>query len=80
MTPKPPEAFRTIGEVSSELDVPKHVLRFWESKFPQIKPMKRGGGRRYYRSKDLALLRQVYYLLRVEGYTIAGAQKKLRGW
>ena len=60
---KTAEAFRTISEVASELDVPKHVLRFWEARFPQIRPMKRGGGRRYYRPEDLALLRGICHLL-----------------
>ena len=72
------EAFRTISEVASELDVPKHVLRFWEARFPQIRPMKRGGGRRYYRPEDLALLRGICHLLHAEGYTIKGVQKILR--
>ena len=75
---KTAEAFRTISEVASELDVPKHVLRFWEARFPQIKPMKRGGGRRYYRPEDLALLRGICHLLHAEGYTIKGVQKILR--
>lgn len=75
---KTAEAFRTISEVAGELDVPKHVLRFWEGKFPQIKPMKRGGGRRYYRPEDMALLRGICHLLRAEGYTIKGVQKILR--
>lgn len=75
---KTAEAFRTISEVAGELDVPKHVLRFWEGKFPQIKPMKRGGGRRYYRPEDMALLRGICQLLRAEGYTIKGVQKILR--
>ncbi|MDR3326134.1 MAG: MerR family transcriptional regulator [Rhodospirillaceae bacterium] len=70
-------AFRTISEVSEILDIPKHVLRFWESKFPQIKPLKRGGGRRYYRPKDLQLLKVIRDLLYNEGYTIRGAQKIL---
>jgi DNA-binding transcriptional MerR regulator len=72
------EAFRTISEVAGELDVPKHVLRFWEGRFPQIKPMKRGGGRRYYRPEDLQLLRGICHLLHAEGYTIKGVQKILR--
>lgn len=72
------DAFRTIGEVADELDVPKHVLRFWESKFPQIRPMKRGGGRRYYRPEDMELLRGIRHLLHAEGYTIKGVQKILR--
>ncbi len=72
------EAFRTISEVADELAVPKHVLRFWEAKFPQIKPMKRGGGRRYYRPEDMILLRGIRHLLHAEGYTIKGVQKILR--
>ena len=72
------EAFRTISEVAGDLDIPKHVLRFWESKFPQIRPMKRGGGRRYYRPEDLELLRGIRRLLHAEGYTIKGVQKILR--
>jgi DNA-binding transcriptional MerR regulator len=72
------EAFRTISEVADDLDVPKHVLRFWEVKFPQIRPMKRGGGRRYYRPEDLVLLRGIQHLLHAEGYTIKGVQKILR--
>lgn len=75
---KSADAFRTIGEVAEELDVPKHVLRFWEGKFPHIKPMKRGGGRRYYRPEDMELLRGIRHLLHAEGYTIKGVQKILR--
>ena len=75
---KAADAFRTISEVADELDVPKHVLRFWEIRFPQIKPMKRGGGRRYYRPADLELLRGIRHLLHNEGYTIKGVQKILR--
>ena len=75
---KTAEAFRTIGEVAEELDVPKHVLRFWEGKFPHIRPMKRGGGRRYYRPEDMELLRGIRRLLHAEGYTIKGVQKILR--
>lgn len=75
---KTAQAFRTISEVSDELDVPKHVLRFWEMKFPQIKPMKRGGGRRYYRPEDLELLSGIRHLLHAEAYTIKGVQKILR--
>jgi len=71
-------AFRTISEVAGELDVPQHVLRFWESKFAQIKPLKRGGGRRYYRPEDIDLLRSIRELLYTEGYTIRGVQKLLR--
>lgn len=72
------EAFRNIGEVSAELGVRKHVLRFWEAKFPQLKPMKRGGGRRYYRPADIQLLRGIRHLLQTAGYTIKGVQKILR--
>jgi DNA-binding transcriptional MerR regulator len=72
------EAFRNIGEVSAELGVRKHVLRFWESKFPQLKPMKRGGGRRYYRPADVLLLRGIQHLLQTASYTIKGVQKILR--
>jgi DNA-binding transcriptional MerR regulator len=75
---KAPEAFRTISEVADELEVPKHVLRFWEAKFAQLKPMKRGGGRRYYRPEDVALLRGIRFLLYNEGYTMRGVQKILR--
>jgi DNA-binding transcriptional MerR regulator len=71
-------AFRTISEVADELEVPQHVLRFWETKFPQIRPLKRGGGRRYYRPEDVVLLRRVTQLLYQEGYTIKGAQRLLR--
>ena len=71
-------AFRTISEVSKALQVPTHVLRFWESKFSSIKPLKRGGGRRYYRPEDLDLLRQIKSLLYDDGYTIKGVQKLLR--
>ena len=76
--PKSPDAFRTIGEVSEALAVPQHVLRFWETKFTQIKPLKRGGGRRYYRPEDVALLRHIRHLLHAEGYTVRGVQKLLR--
>ncbi len=72
------EAFRTISEVAVELELPQHVLRFWESKFPQLKPLKRGGGRRYYRPDDLDLLRGIRSLLYSEGLTIKGVQKILR--
>jgi DNA-binding transcriptional MerR regulator len=71
-------AFRTISEVASELNVPSHVLRFWETKFTQIRPMKRGGGRRYYRPEDIVLLKQIRSLLYDDGYTIKGVQKLLR--
>lgn len=75
---KSPEAFRTISEVADTLDVPAHVLRFWESKFPQIKPIKRGGGRRYYRPDDVNLLKGIRHLLYTEGLTIKGVQKVLK--
>ena len=75
---KSPEAFRTISEVATELDVPQHVLRFWEGRFVQIKPVKRAGGRRYYRPEDVDLLRGIRALLYREGFTIKGAQKILR--
>jgi len=71
-------AFRTISEVATELDVPQHVLRFWESKFPQVRPLKRGGGRRYYRPEDVVLLRRIRQCLYQEGYTIKGVQRLLR--
>lgn len=75
---KSDSAFRTISEVATELDIPQHVLRFWEGKFPQVKPLKRAGGRRYYRPEDVALLRRIRDLLYGEGYTIKGVQKLLR--
>jgi DNA-binding transcriptional MerR regulator len=75
---KAPDAFRTISEVADELDLPQHVLRFWESRFREIKPMKRGGGRRYYRPDDIDLLRGIRHLLYGEGYTIRGVQRILR--
>jgi DNA-binding transcriptional MerR regulator len=78
MLEKDPEAFRIISEVAEDLKVPQHVLRFWESRFPQIKPMKRGGGRRYYRPDDVDLLRGIRHLLYGEGYTIRGVQRILR--
>jgi DNA-binding transcriptional MerR regulator len=71
-------AFRTISEVSDDLDVPQHVLRFWETKFTQVRPLKRGGGRRYYRPDDIELLRRIRNLLYSDGYTIKGVQKLLR--
>ncbi len=76
--PKATDAFRNIGEVSTELGVKKHVLRFWEAKFPQLKPMKRGGGRRYYRPADVQLLRGIKHLLQTARYSIRGVQKILR--
>jgi DNA-binding transcriptional MerR regulator len=75
---KAPNAFRTISEVADELHIPQHVLRFWETKFPQVKPLKRGGGRRYYRPDDIALLRRISDLLYIQGYTIKGVQRQLR--
>ena len=77
-TTKAPNAFRTISEVAGELEVQQHVLRFWETKFTQIKPLKRGGGRRYYRPEDVALLKRIRHLLYTEGYTIKGVQKLLK--
>ncbi|ESR23281.1 MerR family transcriptional regulator [Lutibaculum baratangense] len=78
MSEKAPEAFRTISEVAEELDLPQHVLRFWETRFSQIRPMKRGGGRRYYRPEDLDLLKGIKQILYGEGYTIKGAQRILK--
>lgn len=75
---KSASAFRTISEVAGELKVEQHVLRFWESKFGQIKPLKRGGGRRYYRPEDIELLKNIHHLLYNEGYTIKGVQKLLQ--
>ena len=78
MTSKADDAFRTISEVSKILDIPAHVLRFWETKFSQVKPIKRSGGRRYYRSEDIEVLYSIRELLYNEGYTIKGAQKVLK--
>ena len=78
MAAKGPDAFRTISEVAEDLDLPQHVLRFWETRFTQIKPMKRGGGRRYYRPDDIDLLRGIRHLLYGEGYTIRGVQRILK--
>lgn len=75
---KAADAFRTISEVADELNVPKHVLRFWEGRFPQLRPMKRGGGRRLYRPEDVDLLTGIRHLLYEEGYTIKGVQKVMR--
>lgn len=75
---KSPDAFRTISEAATDLDVPQHVLRFWETRFTQIKPMKRGGGRRYYRPEDIELLKAIRHLLYGEGYTIKGVQRLLK--
>src|SRR5487761_535654 len=73
---KAPSAFRTISEVADDLHIPQHVLRFWETKFPQVRPLKRGGGRRYYRPDDIALLRRISDLLYIQGYTIKGVQRQ----
>lgn len=75
---KAPSAFRTISEVADDLQIPQHVLRFWETKFTQVKPLKRGGGRRYYRPDDIDLLRRISNLLYTQGYTIKGVQRLLR--
>ena len=75
---RPADAFRTISEVAEDLDLPQHVLRFWETRFNQIKPLKRGGGRRYYRPDDVELLRAIRHLLYGEGYTIRGVQRILK--
>ena len=75
---KSPDAFRTISEVAEDLDLPQHVLRFWETRFNQIKPMKRGGGRRYYRPQDVELIKGIKHMLYDQGYTIKGVQKLLR--
>lgn len=78
MLDKSPDAFRTISEVAEDLDLPQHVLRFWETRFTQIKPMKRGGGRRYYRPHDVELIKGIRHMLYDQGYTIKGVQKLLR--
>jgi DNA-binding transcriptional MerR regulator len=75
---KSPDAFRTIGEVSKDLVIPQHILRFWEAKFPQLRPVKRSGNRRYYRREDVDLVRRIDHLLNKQGYTIAGVQRLLR--
>ena len=75
---KSPDAFPTISEVAADLDIPQHVLRFWETRFSPIRPLKRGGGRRYYRPEDIALLRRISDLLYTQGYTIKGVQRLLR--
>lgn len=75
---KAPDAFRTIGELSAELGVAQHILRYWETRFPQLKPLQRAGNRRYYRSADVALARRIHRLLNEEGYTVKGVQKLLR--
>lgn len=76
-TGKSEQAFRTIGELASELDVPQHILRYWESRFPQLKPLQRAGNRRYYRPADVALARRIHRLLNQDGYTIRGVQQLL---
>ncbi|HRJ68958.1 MAG TPA: MerR family transcriptional regulator, partial [Beijerinckiaceae bacterium] len=78
MTDKAPDAYRTISEVAEDLDLPQHVLRFWETRFSQIRPLKRGGGRRYYRPDDVELLKGIRYLLYSEGFTIKGVQRILK--
>ena len=75
---KDPEAFRTIGELSEELGVAQHILRYWETKFPQLRPLQRAGNRRYYRPADVTLARRIHHLLSNEGYTVRGVQKLLR--
>lgn len=75
---KDPEAFRTIGELSEELGVAQHILRYWETRFPQLRPLQRAGNRRYYRPADVALARRIHQLLSNEGYTVRGVQKLLR--
>ena len=75
---KDPDALRTIGELSAELGVAQHILRYWETKFPQLKPMQRAGNRRYYRPADVELVRRIHRLLSDEGYTVKGVQKLLR--
>src|SRR5262245_1488656 len=75
---KAPSAFRTISEVADDLNVQQHVLRFWETKFSQVRPLKRGGGRRYYRPEDVDILKTIHHLLYTQGYTIKGVQKLFR--
>ena len=75
---KSPDAFRTIGELSAELGVAQHILRYWETKFPELKPLQRAGNRRYYRAADVALVRRIHRLLGEDGYTVKGVQKLLR--
>ena len=77
MADKAPGAFLTIGELSAELGVPQHILRYWETRFPKLKPLTRAGNRRYYRPEDVALARRIHQLLNVEGYTVKGVQKLL---
>lgn len=75
---KSPEAFLTIGEVAAELGIAQHILRYWETRFPQLRPLQRAGGRRYYRPEDVALVRQIHRLLSTEGYTVRGVQQLLK--
>ncbi|MFM7028360.1 MAG: MerR family transcriptional regulator [Chakrabartia sp.] len=77
MADKAPGAFLTIGELSAELGVPQHILRYWETRFPKLRPLTRAGNRRYYRPEDVALVRRIHRLLNAEGYTVKGAQKLL---
>jgi DNA-binding transcriptional MerR regulator len=79
MVDKAAGAFRTIGEISAELGLPQHILRYWETRFPQLRPMTRSGNRRYYRPEDVELVRRINHLLHVEGYTVKGVQKLLAG-
>jgi DNA-binding transcriptional MerR regulator len=76
---KSEQAFRTIGEVAAELGVPQHILRYWETRFPQVKPLQRAGNRRYYRPADVDLLRKIHRLLNQDGYTVRGVQQLLAG-
>jgi DNA-binding transcriptional MerR regulator len=76
---KSDQAFRTIGELAAELGVPQHILRYWESRFPQLRPLQRAGNRRYYRAADVALARRIHHLLNQEGYTVRGVQQLLAG-
>ena len=76
---KAPDAFRTIGELSADLGVAQHILRYWETKFPQLRPLQRAGNRRYYRPADVALAKRIHRLLNEEGYTVKGVQKLLKG-
>lgn len=79
MAEKAPGALLTIGELSAELGVPQHILRYWETRFPKLRPLTRAGNRRYYRPEDVALVRRIHQLLNVEGYTVKGVQKLLSG-
>jgi DNA-binding transcriptional MerR regulator len=79
MTDKAEGAFRTIGELSAELGLPQHILRYWETRFPQLRPLTRAGNRRYYRADDVALVKRIHRLLNTEGYTVKGVQKLLAG-